>query len=300
MKKIFAISVFLILTGYIQACDVCSCSAGGNYFGILPQFKRHFVGMRYQYSHAVSMHPGLDGFNLGSEEFFRTYEAWGRYVVSRRIHLFAFVPVNQFSQMENEKEVTTKGLGDISVMANYILLNTGDSSTMKWRHALQIGGGIKLPTGKSTILSEGLLLHQNIQPGTGSFDIPVSLVYTLRYQQLGLNTELGYRFNTGNNIGFRYGNRFQTSCRLFYWQKAGKISFLPQAGLTFEKADVDYKNNEVLEYTGGSSLMANVGIDIYYNRFSLGAGFQKPVYQHMGDGNIQSKSRFNTQLIYLF
>ena len=45
--------VFVLLAGATTvalACDVCGCSAGGNYFGILPRFGKHFLGIRYQYS----------------------------------------------------------------------------------------------------------------------------------------------------------------------------------------------------------------------------------------------------------
>lgn len=300
MKKSISVAILLCFFSYAQACDVCGCAAGGNYFGILPQFRRHFFGMRYQDRDFTSLHPGVEDLSLASKEHFRTYELWGRYVVSPRIHLFAFVPVNHFTRTEEGETVISNGLGDVSILANYILLNTGDSSRFKWKHALQIGGGIKMPTGRTNILSEGLLLNQNIQPGTGSFDFPLSLVYTLRYQHIGLNTELGYRFNTGNKAHYRFGNRFNTACKLFYWQKAGKLSLLPQAGIAFESAASDSRNDIQQPYTGGSVLMANLGLDIYYQRFSFGAGYQHPLFQNVGSGNIQIGSNINSHLIYLF
>jgi hypothetical protein len=36
------------------------------------------------------------------------------------------------------------GIGDISAMADYILLNTADNKAKKWKQNLMLGGGIRL------------------------------------------------------------------------------------------------------------------------------------------------------------
>ncbi|MEO0333200.1 MAG: hypothetical protein AAF223_16195, partial [Bacteroidota bacterium] len=51
MKSIFALFILIITTvSSSHACDVCGCSLGSNYFGILPQFDKHFVGVRWHHS----------------------------------------------------------------------------------------------------------------------------------------------------------------------------------------------------------------------------------------------------------
>ncbi|MDX1912152.1 MAG: hypothetical protein SFV22_11725 [Saprospiraceae bacterium] len=57
-----------------SACDVCGCSIGGNYFGILPQFHRNFAGFRWAQQSFRSAHLPADARHgrFDSEEHFQT------------------------------------------------------------------------------------------------------------------------------------------------------------------------------------------------------------------------------------
>lgn len=74
MRTLFLTVALLAFGSVASACDVCGCSIGGNYFGILPQFHRHFVGIRYSEQSFRSAH-SLSAARLGnydSDEQFRT------------------------------------------------------------------------------------------------------------------------------------------------------------------------------------------------------------------------------------
>ncbi|HRG08837.1 MAG TPA: hypothetical protein PLJ08_09690, partial [Cyclobacteriaceae bacterium] len=241
MKKPFITSLILLLllaSTNTHACDVCGCSLGGNYFGILPQFNKNFVGLRWSQAKFYA-HMNHDSQYLGEEYSNDTYtkvELWGRFYINKRVQLFAFVPYSFNNMNGTEQKIKTHGLGDVTLLSNIMLLNTGESKTSKFKHTLMAGGGIKLPTGKNNLEDGGLLVNPNFQLGTGSVDFLLSTVYTIRYQKVGFNTEAGYKINTRNNNDYLFGNQFNLSGQFFYWQNVKAFSFLPNAGLHYETA----------------------------------------------------------------
>ncbi len=305
-KKKTSISFLILYFAMISAslsCDICGCSVGGNYFGILPKFQNNFIGVRYQYRSFDSEHlilfPG--DVPMKTHETFHTAELWGRYVVNRKLHLFAFLPYNYYIRDENETRSVVSGVGDISLMASYIVINTGNELSSNWKHALQIGAGIKLPTGKSNSIEphSGLLIP-SLQVGTGSFDLPFNLIYTLRYNQVGLNVEANYRMNTSNKRKYKFGDRITSSARIFYWKKIKNTSFLPHLGMSFEYGFIDQDKKVKQEYTQSNVLMGNVGIDVYYRKMILNLSTQMPLYQDIAQGQIVSKQRLYAGVSFLF
>lgn len=301
--RLFIVAVMVLLTtGSAYACEVCGCSMGGNYFGILPQFHGHFVGLRYQYRSFRSEHVPLfnESEQLISHEYFQTAELWGRWNPSKKVQLFAFVPVNFMRKQEAGITTLENGLGDMSLIANVVLLNTGDDIRNTWKHALQLGGGVKIPTGRSNLKLADGLVNPNFQLGTGSFDFPLNAIYTVRYKRAGLATELNYRINTPNGENYRFGNRLNTATRLFYWQQAGIVNFLPSVGMLWEHAAQDAENGIRQDLSGGQSLWFTSGLEVYFNRFSVGASYQQTLYQHLSDGQLTSYPRVAVNCNFLF
>lgn len=137
--RLFIVTVMVLLTtGSAYACEVCGCSMGGNYFGILPQFHGHFVGLRYQYRSFRSEHVPLfsESEQLISHEYFQTAELWGRWNPSKKVQLFAFVPVNFMHKQEAGITTLENGLGDVSLVVNVVLLNTGDDIRKRYWRAI--------------------------------------------------------------------------------------------------------------------------------------------------------------------
>jgi hypothetical protein len=69
---------------------------------------------------------------------------------------------------DNSNEVTVaQGFGDVILMLKYRLLN--QQNNKNWE--LVLGGGVKLPSGKTThVNNNGLVLPADMQPGSGSLD----------------------------------------------------------------------------------------------------------------------------------
>ncbi len=300
---IVAVALWVCVSLPTLACDVCGCSVGGNYFGILPQFRRHFVGVRYQYRSFQSEHPALFGHETGapSKEYFHTAEVWGRWTVRRNLQLFGFVPYNHYLRQESGQTLPANGLGDASLIANWVVFNTGDSAKLNWKHALQLGGGIKLPTGNSQkIAPDGNLLLRSMQPGTGSWDFPLHAVYVVRYKRYGVAAEANYRVQTHDAEGYHFGNRLGTSVRVFHWRQVRRNAFLPSAGLMWEHAAADRSYGSVQDLTGGHSLWTTAGVDVFLSRVSLALLYQYPLSHYLGSGYIQPRPRISAGAMVLF
>lgn len=305
MKKVI-ILFFALFTAHIAtACDVCGCSLGGSYFGILPQFNKNFIGLRWSQAkfHSYMNHHSDYLPPESSNDTYQKLELWGRYYVNKRIQLFAFIPYSFNAMNGTEQVVNSHGLGDITIIGNYLLLNTGEDKTKRFKHTWMAGAGVKLPTGDSNLKDNGALVNPNFQMGTGSTDFLVSTVYTLRYQKAGVSVESGYKVNTRNRNDYLFGNQFHASSQFFYWQNAGPFAFLPNAGVFFEQAGRHKDGSIIQANTGGSAVQVTAGLETYVKGFTVGFTYKHPVRQHYNSDNIATitaKDNWSLSLTYNF
>ncbi len=304
MRKALLLLLVLHTAASIKACDVCSCSSGGSYYGILPQFQKHFIGVRWTGSSSTANHiPSYiadEIYKPATKLSLHSIELWGRFYVAKRIQIFAFVPFNVFRENESSVISSAYGLGDATLMANYAVINTGDSMLNKVKHTLLLGGGIKFPTGKFKNIDDGSATNPNMQTGTGSFDFIVNGVYTMRYKKAGINTEVSYRINTANKDNYRFGDRFNLSLKAFLWLKAKNISFLPNTGISFEHAEKNTRKNSIKYYTGGNTLYATAGMETYFKNLNIGVSFQQPLAYNLAEGLIKPGQRYTANLTFMF
>lgn len=300
-KQLLVCAGLMLSVFSASACDVCGCSSGGGFTGIMPLYHRHFVGVRYAYRSFWNNHPTTDGSKLVSLNRFHTTDVWARIYPHKRVQLFAVVPFNYNTETESGTTVRAFGLGDIQVWANYALVLTPDSSKSSWRHTLLAGAGIKTASGMNNAKNRvGDRLGQSLQPGTGSWDALLNAVYTVRYKKWGMNTDATVRITTANRQGFRFGTHFSGSAKFFYWAKYRNWSFLPQMGLLADYGLKDRNAGKRVEDSGGFALLGTAGVDVYFKRFVFGTTFQQPVASHLGDGNITPRQRYSANFAVLF
>lgn len=298
------VSSFLLFTALsASACEVCGCANAGSYFGIMPQVGRSFVGVRYR---TASFDSHLSNPMLQTREQFQSVELWGRFYPLKRIQLMAFVPYFFNHQTEVKTGVNRRlnTLGDASVVANYNLFNTFWDSTYHGniQHSLLVGGGVKLPTGRYEYDIAGLtdVANPNFQPGTGSTDWFVTALYSMRFGAWGWNTDLTYRYNGLNPNRYRFGNRVTANTLLFYNKELQKLTLMPHAGFYTEIAEKDFNRKERVERTGGYISTANVGLDVFLQRFTVGATYQQPIAQNLAVGEIRASARLTTHITFMF
>jgi hypothetical protein len=305
IKHFLALLYAMLFFNTLFACDVCG-AAGGNSLGILPGFKKHFIAARWSERSFVSSHtPSLSETGIytstKSTEHFNTLDIWGRFYAHKRVQLFVFVPFSVNTKIDAEFGTDRfYGLSDISLMTNYVVVNTGDSLTHKVKHNLLLGGGIKLPTGKYGKEGAANMVIPNMQLGTGSFDFLFNTIYNLRVKSYGINFDFNYRVNTVNRKQYQFGNKFNTSIKGFYWHNIQRSVLMPNAGFYFEHSMKDFKNGIERVYTGGYSFMATAGIDLYIRSFGIGFNFMQPIKNNFAQGYVKAQQRYTINLTYLF
>ena len=243
LQQLLAVVAATMLPIAASACDVCGCTGGGNQMGLLPLIPRHFVGMRYQ---SQGFHSMAHGSEPDSEEHFRSVDIWGRWQPMQRVQLMASMPVLfNTRRFEDGQTIHVNGAGDALLFAQFGVLQTGRSSDAFRKHTLQLGGGVKLPTGAYRLPdpnSESVLLPAAFQPGTGSTDWMLSGLYALQAGKWGFNMDASYRFAGENDRHYRFGNKFFSACRVFRSQSWRNNTFLPYAGASFDMRQKDHDN----------------------------------------------------------
>ena len=306
MRKIICLTLLasaMVTSAY--ACDVCGCSASNQYLGILPKANLNFIGFQYQYNSFTSDHPSLFEHrpNEHGKDYYNTFQIWGRYNVCNRLQLFAFVPYRYNIQLLDTASTISSGLGDVSILANAVLIKedaTGDG----WQQQLLAGGGIKLPTGKYTGITamdkQGL---PNMQPGTGSWDFIINSNYTVRRKSVGMNVDAAYTITMPNSESYKYGNRINAGVLGFYAIKRKAMTILPQAGIRYEYTLHDYDNFDrrwLNEQSGGYMCFATAGVQAYYKQLGLRLTYQIPVSQQYATGYVTATQKVDAGVFFLF
>jgi len=305
-KKIMMALVLMISITAARACDICGCGVGSYYLGILPEYNKRFIGLRYQHK-TLRTHLGPFGERtpLTSDETYQSMELWGGWNIGNRFRVLAFVPYN-FNQRESQTGKGTKnGLGDVALMGYYKLLDSkGTLGDRLLVQSLWVGGGIKVPTGKYEP-SERLAISEspnNFQLGTASTDFTLNAAYDIRYNDLGLNANVNYKINTENKYTYRYGNKFTGNILMYYKIRvANSVTIAPNAGVLYETAQKDIENKKYdVAVSGGYSLSAVGGVEVSLKRLSLGTNFQNVRSQNLAGGRVHAGNRLMVHMSVAF
>lgn len=295
-KKI-TLLVLLFSPLSLLACDICGCGVGSYYIGILPEYNKRFIGLRYQHKQ-LQTHLGPQGnvTPLTTDETYQTAELWGGWNFGKKFRVLAFVPYN-FNERSSQASVGSKnGLGDIAVMGYYNLFTKSTSLNSRLLvHSLWLGVGVKAPTGKYEP-SERLAVTEtpnNFQLGTASTDFTLNTAYDVRLNDLGVNLNVNYKINTANKYEYRYGNKLTTNALLYYkFRLFHKLTLAPNAGILYETADKDIENNKYeVDVSGGHSASLVTGFELAMNKFSLGANYQTIVSQELANQRAKAGNR---------
>ncbi|RFS26744.1 transporter [Chitinophaga silvatica] len=307
MKRLLLLVTLMVICCYeVRACDICGCGVGSYYIGILPDFKKRFVGLRYQYKTLTShLGPGGTTSYLTTAETYQTAELWGGWNIGKRFRVIGFVPIN-FNSRENQGNTMSRsGLGDIAVVGYYQLLDDQHTVGNKLLvQSLWIGGGFKLPTGKYEPAEhkENEDAPNNFQLGTASTDFTLNAMYDVRLMDFGINANVSYKINTNNKYDYQYGNKFTANLLAYYKIKLAKnLTVAPNAGILYETAAKDVEAKKIsVDISGGHSLMGTLGAEATFASFSVGANFQPVLSQQLADMRIKAGNRAMVHFTYLF
>jgi hypothetical protein len=303
MKKLLVFFGIFFCYNAADACDICGCGTGNNYIGILPDFHKHIVGLRYR-SNAMLTHLGVGGSTtyLTTRETYRTVEAWSGWNLGQNFRLMASVPYS-FNEKQNGNNRSQKnGLGDITLSGFYQLVNGKHSvGTNLLVQSLWVGGGVKFGTG--TYNPEDKSPSNNnvnlFQLGTGSTDFLAGAMYDIRLQDAGLNLASNYKLNTANQYGYRYGNKFNLNAQGYYkFRTKSKVMIAPNAGVQYETAKRDADNGFSVATSGGNLLLGTAGLELAFGKMAMGANFQTPLSQNLANGIVKAKNRMMVHVAF--
>lgn len=293
--------VAAVVTGVVQlcACDVCGCGSGSGSLGLLPMVPRHFIGFRGQYQAFATIPHGSGS---PSTEAFHTLDLWVRWQAHPRIQVLAIAPfVYNNRNYQDGIQQQTQGFGDATLLAQWSVLNPRTQATRRRRHAFQLGGGIKLPTGayqQTSPEGEKYVIHQ--QPGTGSTDFILTGFYALQQRRWGFSLDATYKLCGLNKAGYQLGNRLGNNLRVFAVLKKKRLVFLPHTGFSSEMSDTDRLQGKTQGESGGKALFASLGGDLFFKQALLGFNAQLPVVHALARGYVTPRLRFNATATWLF
>lgn len=289
----------LLIVTYVQgnACDICGNNPNSMYIGLLPNYSSHFVGVKHRYVRFETEHNDKQEYG---KDVLNELTIWGRYNLFKRMQLYASVPYLINDRIDNHNNYVIHGLGDLSIMGNYTLIDNSDSLNQRIYHFLQTGLGIKLPSGQSDLIANGNTIIPMLQLGTGSTDFLASFFYMMRFKKLGWSLDGNYKFNTTGANNYRMGNSSNLNLKAFYWYQQPKIAWVPNAGLSCEQMNANTDRGTLKELTGGYSLLSSLGINVFKDNISIGTNIQIPVYQEINSGFTRGSLRISTQFNYFF
>ncbi|MFM6925594.1 MAG: hypothetical protein ACKOU7_08835 [Ferruginibacter sp.] len=303
MKKIILIiTIVLFSVNPTRACEICGCGQGNYYFGLMPQFKHHFIGLRYQYKKFNTVM--ADDPTQFSRDHYKTMELWGGWNFGKKWQVLAVIPYNFVHQVSDDGITNNQGIGDIALMVNYKLFSK-NTTTAKGRSVAQqfwVGAGVKMPTGKFNVdaTDPALVSLANTQTGTASTDFMLNAMYNVSINKVGLNTSASYKLNTTNSDHYTFGNRFFASSILSYAIKKSQVSILPNFGFMYEQTGINKLEKQKVEQTGGNLLSAAAGLEAGYKKFTVGTNLQLPLSQDFASGQTEVKLKGMLHITYSF
>lgn len=284
-----------------MACDACGGGGSSNYLGIIPNFSKNFIGIKYQNQTFtyVENEINTNGSSIVEEDILQKSELWMRFYYQKRWHFFVFIPYHFHQRIESLRTTNINSIGDMRALGFYTLVNQGDSLNKKHQHTWLLGAGVKLPTGKYQQRDQTkAMLPILFQIGTGAYAFSYQNIYTYRYKNWGINSDLQLQWNTQNEIGDRLGNALSGTGQLFYVHKKMNYSLMPYIGGKWEsKAKNQYFGNAIRE-TGGNASLFILGMDFFYQRWMLQGTFNQPIQLQLNDAMPQNNWSFSLGLNY--
>lgn len=288
LRSVLCTCLIWLCTANINAQSCCSgggsscCTvAGGGGCSILPELDKHIIGINYSYSlYNTTTYPGMTmtmpgmdmtmfGPGVPTKGTMNTLQLFGRFNLPKRFQIAVSLPVHFLREQSDASTDRSAGLGDASVMAMYSVFSPTKFMGKKSKHQLRIGIGVKAPTGKFSMTSDGLFTT-DLQLGTGSVDFLFNVNYTYRIQRFGFNISSSYKKNLANKDHYQFGDNLGEGLNAFYVCKLPKgFTLTPKVGATYNHMFYNVYDKEKLTGTGGEVLRATAGFDLYYKHFAF-------------------------------
>ena len=307
MKKTVLLVLCFVIPNIILACG---CDMLIAYQGIMPTDYNGNIGFNMRQSYfkgAALTHNHSDGtaHSHGKmNQLLNNYELNYRFFISRKLMLSGNIPISdyQLSSSKALSNVRNTGIGDPYLLFKYEVISPSKNEEVNTKHRLLLGSGVKIPLGKSykdfadnQPVDENLL---QLQLGTGSVDWIVNANYQLRNNKSGLQTDVSFKENFANAVGFIKGKQLNVQSNFFYQKRWTKSVIMPFIGALYENAANDKINNTVLVNTGGSNWYSNLGAELFIKKITVFFNYQQLMSQKLNGFQMKNNLRFNLGINY--
>lgn len=296
MRKYFWSMVLCLMASLpTYACDACGC-VGAAGLSLMPHQQSSFVGLSWQslrFRGSSTDFEDIDHFQLASLQL--------NWRVAERLQLLAILPYRMNATQLNDQLNRSNGLGDMSLMAQYRVFPGKNISLSPVKHVLDVGLGIKLPTGKFQDEVQANALPTNYQLGSGSLDYLARVRYHLSRGNWNFQVDVFGRLTTVNSQEYRFGDQLSVHSFVGYWHRRVGYSVMLYTGLYTEYMSQDVNRGFYQLFTGGNGQYISTGMEtLLGGNYSMGVNIQPPISQNYAQGDIVAKSRFQFRFNFLF
>jgi hypothetical protein len=302
MKKTILLYALLVIVSASYACDICGGGLSNSYTGLLPNFNKRFVGIRYHFNQLYTqLDVNGNRTPLSNKEKYHTAEVWAAWNIGTKWRVMGIIPYSRIEKYNYgiTSHNSKNGLGDINLSGFYNIISS-DNEALK--QSLWLGAGVKLPTGAYNENEYASTNSSNIyQLGTGSTDFTANANYDIRLNNIGLNTNITYKINTENSDDYRYGNKLTVGGNLYYNTSLGEsVKIRPNLGLLHESQEKDHTMGYKIDEAGGYNTNYTMGLEANIKNIAVGFTYQTPASQHISQGRTELINKFLTHVTYTF
>lgn len=139
------------------------------------------------------------------------------YGLSAKQNLLVLAPVGEKEAQVGGRSRSAFGFGDVSLLLKQ---QVWGRNSLQTQDRLALIGGVKLPTGATGRADRFGRLPRSLQPGTGSFDFPVGILYA-HDTATGFFADALYTVRTGAD-GYRVGDLLRYDLAVTHAFQGGK------------------------------------------------------------------------------
>lgn len=286
------LSLCFIVNTY--ACDICNSSATNVSDAYLGS-NRNYIAILYHYLDFEYNETIANDSPLGND-YINPIRLVGNYNIAKKINVRVTMPYIITNRETSAGEVIhKKGIGDIFLSSTYNVLHHSK------KHVLNIGAGVKLPTGDFSLPEpNNPNKTSSNQLGTGSWDVFFPLQYTQYIKDFTVRLQGTYFVKGTNKEEFKFGNQLSLQTNVSYPVINKKNKLLLSLGMLYDVFEETERFEIVDKGTDGSLFVSQLDIQYQLKDFIFGGNYRLPVSQKLIDNDVRFNEGFGVYTYYQF
>lgn len=286
--------MLMVLPSWLLACDVCGCGTVAGGVGLLSNYKGNFFRINYYDATYKTNNTGIPNII----DYFGAVDVAVQFKLSNKWRLSVSVPFRYNRRTTSEKPLHLKGIGDIQMQIQYVLLQKKWSKNQSFY--LASGIHIQCPTGAYDPHLHRRDLPNTFNVGSGTFGLSAQIysLYQFKEHLISVDVLTKYMFPHHNTIP---GQKSLVGFQYHYRKDFNKHSIIPMIGCMGEYIQVDrYRSLADIHGTSGAGFFGQTGIQYSNEVIIVGIMYAVPIWQEYvkGESIILPKWSIHTSFIF--